>query len=595
MATSLGLAACLVAHPVSAQTLKAAPVSAADVAPSAVTGFIVKYKSAATASATSAGISSTLTPARQQRLTAFGARNGLTLRFESFNALTHLRLGAGRTLARSEAERLAQALQADQPDLEWAVADVQVPLAYVPNDYYWPLQWPLSNSTSGINMPGAWDLYAVRRSSSDPNLPIVAIIDSGYRRHVDMPVPEFGPNTYNGAQSPLDTGDSFLKGECPNDPDASLAFNSWHGLKIQGQIAATTSNGIGIAGVDGQLKILQARYYGKCGGSLSAYIDAIIGSTSYRSTSGQRVRVMNLSQGGMGGACYAPLQDAISNAINAGITIIASAGNNATDASNSPPGNCAGVVAVAATNVNGARSYYSNFGATVALAAPGGEYTGNASTLIPSTAYPLDSGQATVDDVSTNYQQIQGTSFAAPHVAAVAGMMLNINPTLTPVQVKAKLLAAARPFPGACPGCGAGIVDARAALVAVMATVNQVIAFAKPADQGLGQGSFIPAASASSGLPVSLSVSTPAVCSIDGAAIRLLALGTCTLTATQPGDATYFAATPVMRSFQINAGSAGADGGSNFDAPTLPQWGMAAAVALLTTQWARRRRLGAGA
>ncbi len=536
---------------------RSSPIGQKDVTPSAVTGFIVKYRVGASLASKSgkpspaaAIAAAEITPQRRAALDAFGSRLGITFEASTANSLGHRLLKAGKVMTRLEAESIARQLQSEQADIEWVVPDVQVPLASVPNDTYWPIQWTLFNTASGINMPGAWDLYTIRRTSSDPNLPIVAIIDSGYRRHEDMPVPEFGPNTYNGVQPPLDTGDSFLKGECPNDPNASLTFNSWHGLKIQGQIAATTSNSVGMAGVDGQLKILQARYYGKCGGSLSAYINAIIGSTSYRSAAGQRVRVMNLSQGGQGGACYAPLQDAITNAINAGITIVASAGNDALDASISPPGNCAGVIAVAATNINGARANYSNFGGTIALAAPGGEYTGNSSTQLPSTAYALDSGQAPVDDVSTNYQQIQGTSFAAPHVSAVAGMMLNINPALTPAQVRAKLIASAKAFPASCVGCGSGLLDARAALVSVLATIAQTINFPTPSDQGLGAAAPL-TATASSGLAVVLTSSTPSTCSTSGLVLSPLALGTCTITATQPGDATYLAASPVTRSFQI--------------------------------------------
>ncbi|GAA1901975.1 hypothetical protein [Lapillicoccus jejuensis] len=60
-------------------------------------------------------------------------------------------------------------------------------------------------------------------------------------------------------------------------------------------------------------------------------------------------------------------------------------------------------------------------------------------------------------------------------------------------------------------------------------------------------------ATASSGLPVSYAVSTPAVCTVSGGVLTLVSPGTCTVTATQPGDATYAAATPVDRSFDVTA------------------------------------------
>jgi serine protease len=57
---------------------------------------------------------------------------------------------------------------------------------------------------------------------------------------------------------------------------------------------------------------------------------------------------------------------------------------------------------------------------------------------------------------------------AAPHVAGVVALMLSKNPSLTPDDVAAKLKATARPFPSTCAQCGAGIVNARAAVDAAM-------------------------------------------------------------------------------------------------------------------------------
>jgi len=79
----------------------------------------------------------------------------------------------------------------------------------------------------------------------------------------------------------------------------------------------------------------------------------------------------------------------------------------------------------------------------------------------------------------------------------------------------------------------------------------QTITFAQPADQLLVDGSLVVAPSASSGLTTALTADTPATCSVSGKSITFLAVGVCTVTASQAGDSTYAAAAPVTRSFAI--------------------------------------------
>ena len=121
------------------------------------------------------------------------------------------------------------------------------------------------------------------------------------------------------------------------------------------------------------------------------------------------------------------------------------------------------MITVSATTRSGGRANYSNYGAAVAIAAPG---TGVLSTLNTGSTTPVPS------PVGDTYAFYQGTSMATPHVAGVVSLMLSLpaNAGLTPAQVATKLKSSARAFPTGTGAdctpaiCGAGIVDAYAAL-----------------------------------------------------------------------------------------------------------------------------------
>jgi serine protease len=171
-------------------------------------------------------------------------------------------------------------------------------------------------------------------------------------------------------------------------------------------------------------------------------------------------QVINMSLGG-GGACDTTTQNAINSARSRGTVVVVAAGNESQNASNSNPANCAGVIAVAATNRSGGRASYSNYGTIVDVAAPGGDTgAGILSTLNAGTTSPG----------ADSYASYMGTSMATPHVAGVVALMLAKNAALTPDDVESRLKSSARPFPASCSGCGAGIVDASAAIDAAAGT-----------------------------------------------------------------------------------------------------------------------------
>jgi serine protease len=431
--------------------------------------LIVKYRDAEAAAKGAARVPA-LDNARQQVITRAGQSFGVTMRALHTTATGAHVLQLSRRLALADAQGLARELMARDPNVEYAEPDRILQKMSTPNDPRYSEQWHYFDTVGGIRANTAWD------KSTGAGV-VVAVIDTGYRPHADLtgqilPGYDFistatwatdGEGRDSDARDP---GDAVVAGECGTGVPAQDQSSSWHGTHVAGTIAALTNNGAGVAGVAYGAKVLPVRVLGKCGGYTSDIADGIIwasgGAVTGVPANANRARVINMSLGGSG-ACDSTTQAAINSARSRGTVVVVAAGNSNVNASNANPANCAGVIAVAATNKLGGKAPYSNYGTIVDVAAPGGDANG----YILST---LNSG-ATVP-ASDSYAYYQGTSMATPHVAATAALMLSKNPGLTPDDVEAKLKSTARAFPQACSGCGAGIINAAAAVDAAIAATS---------------------------------------------------------------------------------------------------------------------------
>jgi serine protease len=429
--------------------------------------LIVKYKDSVPAGK-GAARAAPISAERRAILDRSGQQFGMTLK-----SLHTIATGAhifklDRKVSLDEARALAAELVARDPSVEYAEPDRMMTALMTPNDSRYTEQWDYYETTGGMRLPAAWD------KSTGAGIK-VAVIDTGYRPHADLSGQilqgyDFISDTAvsndgNGRDTDAsDPGDWITAGQCGTGSPAQNS--SWHGTHVAGTIAAVTNNGTGVAGVAYGAKIVPARVLGKCGGYTSDIADAIIwasgGTVTGVPANANKAQVINMSLGGSG-ACDATTQSAINGARSRGTVVVVAAGNEAVNASNSSPANCSGVITVAATNRSGGRASYSNYGTIVDVAAPGGDSgTGNG---ILST---LNSGTTT--PASDSYASYMGTSMATPHVAGVVALMLAKNPALTPDDVEAKLKSSARAFPASCSGCGAGIVDASAAVDAATGT-----------------------------------------------------------------------------------------------------------------------------
>jgi serine protease len=429
--------------------------------------LIVKYKDESAPVAAKGSIAAAARPmaaGRKAVLDRTGQQFGLLMK-ESHSIATGARIiKLSRKATLDEVRQVAADLMARDPSVEYAEPDRMMHALMTPNDSMYTQQWDFFEATGGMSIPAAWD------KSTGAGIR-VAVIDTGYRPHADLSGQFLAgydfisdtsvSNDGNGRDSDAsDPGDWTTAGQCYAGSPASNS--SWHGTHVAGTIAAVTNNGSGVAGIAYGAKIVPVRVLGRCGGYTSDIADGITwasgGTVSGVPNIAARAHVINMSLGGSG-ACDTTTQNAINGARSRGTVVVVAAGNENVNASNSNPANCSGVIAVAATNRSGGKASYSNYGTVVDVAAPGGD----SGAAILST---LNSGTTTPG--SDSYAGYMGTSMATPHVAGVVALMLAKNSAMTPDQVESSLKSTARAFPASCSGCGAGIVNASAAVDAAM-------------------------------------------------------------------------------------------------------------------------------
>ncbi|OAT72454.1 S8 family serine peptidase [Parageobacillus thermoglucosidasius] len=196
---------------------------------------------------------------------------------------------------------------------------------------------------------------------------------------------------------------------------ASPGVKDIHGTHVAGIIGATANNGIGAHGINPNVKILPIDVFN---GSLGASDYVIAQGILYAIEKG--AKVINMS---LGGYFSSPiLEDAVKKAIDAGITVVAAAGNESTDMY-SIPASYEGVISVGATDSENHLANFSNYGPSVDIVAPGVD--------VYSTVYDPTKG--------ASFAELSGTSMAAPVVAGVASLILSKYPNLKPYEVEAIL------------------------------------------------------------------------------------------------------------------------------------------------------------
>ena len=299
-----------------------------------------------------------------------------------------------------------EALAAD-PAVEFVEPDRirHVTLA-TPNDPKYREQWNLP----AIHALEAWQWFPGRYLTSSLNLDRVkvAVLDTG----ADCTHPDFA-NAGNSSTDAANGGQliwlasTALQATTVTAPACEWQDDFGHGTVVAGIVAAAANNGVGVAALGSMVELIIV----KVAGSNGQTTDSLL-ATAILYAIGKGARVINIS---LAGAGYSrTLQSAVDFAWGNNVVLIGAVGNNGKDAPVYPAANHH-VLGVGAFDVNGSVAAFSNLGAAVDVVAPG--------VSIQSTS-PV----AGTPRYTAMYHTVSGTSMAAPHAAALAGLLVMASP-----------------------------------------------------------------------------------------------------------------------------------------------------------------------
>jgi serine protease len=394
-----------------------------------------------------------------------------------------------------------------RPDVLSAEPNTILRLQATPNDPLYSQQWHYPQ----MNLPAAWDSFA-NPAEAGAGV-VVAVLDSGILWDATDPNkqhPDFNCEVAPGKPKILPGYDFLQKDNNPFDSDPNAGF---HGTHVAGTVGACTNNNLGVAGVAFASQIVPIRALDGGGGTILDISKAVYWAAGISSTplgilpnNPNPANIINMSLGGEQSP-DSTLQNAISAANAKGVIVVAAGGNQNIDAAGFTPANIQGTISVGALAPNKARASYSNFGSTISVVAPGGDFVqrskaedGVLSTLAcgdGDVGQFFDPPGGNVPPCSNwGYGSYHGTSMASPHVAGLVALMMSKNAALRGtdpnnwVRVRSYLQdsSSLTGLTRCQQGCGAGLVDAALAVqkAGSLPTIGAVVVTSPASEINLG-------------------------------------------------------------------------------------------------------------
>ncbi|MFM8441290.1 MAG: S8 family peptidase [Acidobacteriota bacterium] len=320
----------------------------------------------------------------------------------------------------------------DFPEVEAVQPNFYYHLLATPNDTSFGSLWGMTK----ISAPSAWDITTGNASV------VVAVIDTGIRYTHDDLAANLWRNTSEIPNNSVDDDNNgFVDDYYGWDfryNDSDPMDENGHGTHTAGTIGAVGNNGLGVVGVNWNVKVMAIKIYSPNGNdTTSAMLIDAYNYIKLMKSRGVNIRVTNNSYGGCAEACGYDLatKEAIDALGDAGILNVFAAGNSAVNIDQTPfyPAsyNSPSILTVSSSAADDSRSGFSNYGVVGSdIAAPG------------SSIY------STYNSSNSSYATLSGTSMATPHVAGAAALLAGYYPNMTVASLKATLMNTVDLLPG---------------------------------------------------------------------------------------------------------------------------------------------------